>query len=719
MMSQQSITHRSTCTLCEAMCGIKVETRGGEVVAIRGDEDDPLSRGYICPKATALKELHEDPDRLRFPVRREGENWKPITWSEAINETARRISEIQARDGEDALGIYLGNPTIHNLGSTLFGPSLVETLNTRNRFSPTSADQLPHMFVAYLMFGHQLLLPVPDVDHTDFMLIIGANPLVSNGSLMSAPNMRKRLKAIQERGGNFVVVDPRKTETARLADKHLFIRPATDAFFLLSVLHCIVQDKRCAELDSRFRGWKEVVAMAKEFPPEATEATTGVATSEVRGLAEEFLSRDTAVCYGRIGTSTQPFGGLATWLVALVNIASGNFDRAGGYMFTSPAIDLVDPQFDIERGGFARWRSRVRNLPEFAGELPVSTIADEILGEGEGQIRAMITSAGNPVLSTPNGNRLDRALESLEFMVSIDPYINETTRHADIILPPVSPLERDNYDLVFRLLAVRNTSKYTPAVFPAPSDGLHDWQIMHRLQSRLEDLKLGWRPSRALKRWWRGVLGPKRLLAMALWVGQRSAKRIGRPSGFGIKQLERKPEGVDLGPLTTCLFERMPEDHDFVELAPQLLLEDVDRLKKSINTDDACENQLILIGRRHLRSNNSWMHNSPKMVSGKPRCSLLINPNDAKKLQIEDGAEVRVTSSVGSIQTLASVSDEMMQGVVSLPHGFGHDRPGVRLAVAREHAGVSFNDLMDEQRIDELCGNAAFCGLPVMVESTT
>ena len=701
------------------MCGITVETRGAEVVSIRGDDDDPLSHGYICPKATALKELHEDPDRLRFPVRREGESWKRITWSDAINETAQRISEIQARDGEYALGIYLGNPTIHNLGSTLFGPPLVETLNTRNRFSPTSADQLPHMFVAYLMFGHQLLLPVPDIDHTDFMLVIGANPLVSNGSLMSAPNMRKRLTAIQKRGGKFVVVDPRKTETAKLADKHLFIRPATDAFFLLAVLHCIVQDQRCADLDSRFRGWKDVVAMAKEFPPEATEATTGIAASEVRSLAEEFLSRDTAVCYGRIGTSTQPFGAIATWLVALVNIASGNFDRAGGYMFTSPAIDLVDPQFAIERGGFDRWKSRVRNLPEFSGELPVSTLADEILEEGDGQIRAMITSAGNPVLSTPNGNRLDRALESLEFMVSIDPYINETTRHADIILPPVSPLERDNYDLVFRLLAVRNTSKYTPAVLPAPCDGLHDWQIMHRLQSRLEDLKSGWGPLRVIKRWWRGVMGPRRLLAMALWAGQRSARRSGRPSGFGIRQLEHKTEGVDLGPLTTCLFERMPEDHDFVELAPQLLLEDIDRLKKSLGTDEAREDQLILIGRRHLRSNNSWMHNSPKMVSGKPRCSLLINPIDAKKLQIEDGAEVRVTSNVGSVQTLASVSDEIMPGVVSLPHGFGHDRPGVRLAVARTHAGVSFNDLMDEQRIDELCGNAAFCGLPVMVESTT
>lgn len=718
MISGGLITHRSTCPLCEAMCGIKVETRGAEVVSIRGDADDPLSNGYICPKATALRQLHEDPDRLRFPVRREGETWQPITWSEAINETAHRISEIQKRDGEDSVGIYLGNPTIHNLGATIFGPSLVESLNSRNRFSPTSADQLPHMFVSYLMFGHQLLLPIPDVDRTDFMLIIGGNPLVSNGSLMSAPNMRKRLKAIQNRGGKFVVVDPRKTETANLADKHMFIRPATDAFFLLSILHCILRDARRANLDQRFRGWDDIVAMADEFPPETTEATTGIAASEVRKLAEEFLTRNKAVCYGRIGTSTQTFGGLATWLVALVNIASGNFDRAGGYMFTSPAIDLVDPKYGIERGGFDRWRSRVRGLPEFSGELPVSTIADEILEEGEGQIRAMITSAGNPILSAPNGNRLDQAFGSLEFMVSIDPYINETTRHADIILPPVSPLERENYDLVFRLLAVRNTSKYSPPIFPVPKEGLHDWQIMHRLQSRLEDLKFGWRPMRAFKRWWRGFNGPKGLLSLALWLGQRSAKRNGRPFGFGIKQLERRPEGIDLGPLRPCLFERMPSNHEFVELAPKLLLDDVERLKKSIRTaNHVGDDQLLLIGRRHLRSNNSWLHNSPKMISGKQRCTLIIHPNDAENLGIENGTAVRVTSSVGSVHTFASVSDEIMQGVVSLPHGFGHNRPGVKLGVARKHPGVSFNDLMDETRIDELCGNAAFCGLPVSVRT--
>lgn len=573
------------------------------------------------------------------------------------------------------------------------------------------------MLVSYLMFGHQLLLPVPDVDRTDFMLIIGANPLVSNGSLMSAPNMRKRLKAIQSRGGKFVVVDPRKTETAKLADSHLFIRPATDAYFLFSLLHCIVTDARCSEPDSRFRGWAEIKKMTQNFTPESTEATTGIAATEVRNLANEFLSRDTAVCYRRIGTSTQTFGALSTWLVTLINIASGNFDRAGGYMFASPAIDLVEPQFGIESGGFNRWSSRVRKLPEFSGEFPVSTMADEILEPGKGQIRAMLTSAGNPVLSTPNGKRLDRALESLEFMVCIDPYINETTRHANIILPPVSPLERCNYDLVFRLLAIRNTSKYSPAVFRKPRNGRHDWQIMHGLSSRLEDLKQGWNGVRAITRHWQSLLGPKYLLTAALWLGRRSAKRDGRKTGFGMSQLKRKPSGVDLGPLQECLFKRMSKDRDYVELAPKSLLADIQRLQSTPGTgQQSGDDQFVLIGRRHLRSNNSWLHNSPKMISGRQRCTLSINPIDAARLQLGGNDKVQISSTVGSIRAELEITEEIMQGVVSLPHGFGHNRPGVRLSTAKLHAGVSFNDLMDETRIDELCGNAAFSGLPVTIQ---
>ena len=551
-------THYSTCVLCEAMCGIQIETQGEQVISIRGDEKDPLSGGYICPKAPALKDLHEDPDRLRHPMRREGDSWQQISWSEAFDETAQRIGEIQLQHGQDALGIYYGNPTVHNLGAMLFMPPFLKTLATRNRFVPTSIDQLPHMFVSYLMFGHQLLLPIPDIDRTDFMLILGANPLASNGSMMSAPNVRGRLKAIQERGGRIVLIDPRRTETARLADEHHFIRPESDALLLLSILHCLLNRGGNAScLDAPHVGLDTVRELAQDFPPEVTAAVTGVSAAVVHRLAEQLSAAQSAVCYGRVGTSTQLFGALCAWLINLINVVTGNFDSPGGAMFTNPLIDLIDPKLG-ERGSFGRWVSRVRELPEFSGDLPVATLADEMLVDGPGRIRGMITSAGNPVLSAPNGKRLDRAFESLEFMVSVDCYINETTRHANIILPPVSPLERDHYDLVFRLLAVRNTAKFSAAVFEPPPDGKHDWQILLELQNRLERNRHGWRPAFALKQWMRKQAGPRGLLSLAMLMGNRSFKQRHGTAGPSLKKLKQNPHGVDLGPMTKSLPDRLP-----------------------------------------------------------------------------------------------------------------------------------------------------------------
>ena len=444
MQTLKTKTHYSTCVLCEAMCGIQIETQGEQVVSIRGDKKDPLSGGYICPKAPALKDLHEDPDRLRHPMRREGDSWKQISWSEALDETAQRIGEIQLRNGQDAVGIYYGNPTVHNLGAMLFLPPFLKTLATRSKFVPTSSDQLPHMFVSYLMFGHQLLLPVPDIDRTHFMLILGANPLASNGSMMSAPNVRARLKAIQGRGGRVVVIDPRRTETAKLADEHHFIRPESDALLLFSILHCLFDDRGdiANVLDAPHVGLDRVRQLAEDFPPEVTAAMTGVSAAVVHRLSAQLTAANSGVCYGRVGTSTQKFGALCAWLINLINIVTGNFDSPGGAMFTNPLIDLLDPKMGAERGSFGRWTSRVRGLPEFSGDLPVATLADEMLVDGPGRIRGMITYAGNPVLSAPNGKRLDRAFESLEFMVSVDCYINETTRHANIILPSVSPLTK-------------------------------------------------------------------------------------------------------------------------------------------------------------------------------------------------------------------------------------------------------------------------------------
>ncbi|MBL8151575.1 MAG: molybdopterin-dependent oxidoreductase, partial [Blastocatellia bacterium] len=467
-MSESVKTHYRTCNLCEAMCGIEIKYQNKKIISIRGDEKDPFSRGHICPKAVALQDLYEDPNRLRHPVRRVGDKWEKISWEEAFDEVAKRLKDIQSRYGRSAVATYQGNPVVHNYGSLLFGPNFVRSLRTKNRFSATSVDQLPHHFSAYHMFGHQLMIPIPDIDRTDFFMIIGGNPAVSNGSLMSAPDVANRIKEIRKRGGKVVVVDPRRSETAAIADNHYFIKPGRDAYLLLALLNTIFSEKlenlgRVADFSENLSRVKEVVAA---FTPESVEKVTGIAANDIRLLAREFALARSAICYGRMGVSVQEFGAVANWLILLMNIVTGNLDSPGGVMFTKPAFDIISTATSLGlKGNFGRWSSRVRKLPEFAGELPVSALAEEILTEGKDQVRALVTSAGNPVLSCPNGQQLDRALASLEFMVSIDIYINETTRHAHIILPPTSSLEHENYDVVFHALAIRNTAKYSPALF--------------------------------------------------------------------------------------------------------------------------------------------------------------------------------------------------------------------------------------------------------------
>jgi anaerobic selenocysteine-containing dehydrogenase len=714
--SPSSETHFRTCNLCEAMCGLRIETAGGRVTSIRGDEEDPFSKGHICPKAVALQDLHEDPDRLRQPVRRTATGWEPLSWEEALDETTRRLHAIQREHGKDSVGVYVGNPTVHDHGALLFLPLLLRSLRTRNTFSASSVDQLPHQLAAYLMFGHQFLIPIPDIDHTRFMLILGANPLASNGSLMSAPGVRGRLKALQQRGGKVVVVDPRKTETARVADEHVFIRPGTDALWLLALLHVLLEETgpRLGRLEAFCDGLDTVRELARDFTPERAAPHTGVAADTTRRIARELSASESAVCYGRVGVSTHTFGALCQWLITVINAVTGNLDREGGALFTRPAFDLVGgPRaMTMSRGGFGRWRSRVRALPEFSGELPVAALGEEILTEGAGRIRAMVTSAGNPVVSTPNGRQLDRAFESLEFMVCIDPYINETTRHAHIILPPSTQLERSHYDLAFHLLAVRNTAKYSPPLFTPRPGSRHDWEIFLELKHRLA--KLRGEPLvrreltyRALK-----ALGPDGLLDLGLRAGPYGPRPRSWRKGLSLARLRAAPHGVDLGPLQPSLPERLFTRERRVQLAPAPLVADVQRLRQSFpeGTPTAEADTLLLIGRRHLRDNNSWLHNVPRLVSGKPRCTLMVHPEDARRLGLREGEEALITSRVGEVRAPVSVTDEVMPGVVSLPHGYGHGREGVRLRVAGEHAGVSINDLTDDRALDALSGNAAFSG---------
>jgi len=714
--------HYRTCHLCEAMCGVEIRVRGEEILSIRGDREDPFSRGHICPKAVALKDVHEDPDRLRHPLRRTADGWERISWNEAFDDVARRIVDIQAAHGRDAVATYFGNPMVHSYSALLSGTLFSRALRSHNRYSATSVDQLPHHFAAYHMYGHQLLIPIPDLDRTRFLLVLGANPVTSNGSLMSAPDVARRVKDIRGRGGKVVVVDPRRTETARLADTHLFIRPGTDAFLLLGLLHTVFAEgiARPARLETIAQGWEAMRDVAAAWPPERVAPACGIDAGEIRQLARDFAAADGAVCYGRMGASTQRFGALSQWLIQVLNIATGNLDRPGGALLTHPAFDLVALATSLgQRGHFDRRRTRVRGLPEFGGEFPVAALAEEILTPGDGRIRALVTAAGNPVLSTPNGTQLERALERLDFMVAIDFYVNETTRHAHVILPPTFALERDHYDLVFHALAIRNTAKYSLPLFAPAAEARHDWEIFDALRGRIEQLD----PSRAgspYVRWLTRWMNPRRALGRGLRFGPYGAGWNPFGAGLSLGRLAQEPHGVDLGPLKPCLPERLATQDKSIRLAPEPMLRDVARLEAALaDRPEAVDGRLSLIGRRDLRTNNSWMHNSRRLVKGPARCSLLIHPRDAARRAIADGALVKVSSRTGAVELPAEVTDAMMPGVVSIPHGWGHHRHGIRLAVAARHAGVSVNDLTDDEALDELCGNAALNGVQVTVELVT
>ncbi|WP_309573059.1 molybdopterin-dependent oxidoreductase [Deinococcus sp.] len=677
------------CNLCEAICGLQLTVREGRVTDVRGDPEDPLSRGHICPKGTALPDLHADPDRLKRPLRRVGDTWEEMTWNEALDYVAARLRAVRDEHGPDAVASFQGNPSVHNSGTLLSAGNFLRALGSRNRFTATSTDQLPHHFAGAEMFGHPLLLPIPDIDHTDFMLIIGANPAVSNGSIMTAPGMKDRLKAIRDRGGRVVLLDPRRTESAAHATEYHAIRPGTDALLLLGLLNVIFVEflERLGHLEAFTDGLEALRQAAARYTPEAVSAPTGLPADVIRQLARDFAQADRAVAYGRMGLSVQEFGGLSQWLVNALNIVTGHFDTPGGAMFPRPAFDLLmrAKKGETHHGRFA---SRVRGLPEFDHELPNVTMAEEMLTPGPGQIRALVTAAGNPVLSTPDGANLDRALAGLDFMVSIDPYLNETTRHAHVILPPATGLEVAHYDVIFHHFAVRNTARYSEPLFPIERDQRFDHQIFGGLTERLTG---------------QASSPPDARLDQGLRSG---------PYQTSLDDLRQYPHGVDYGPLTPCLPGRLLSADGRVNLAPAAMLADLPRLHAVLS---APVPPLVLIGRRDLRSNNSWMHNAPRLMRGPARCTLLLNPADAQGL--ENGQDVILESRVGSVTVPVEITDHVMPGVACLPHGFGHGRKGVKLAVAQAHAGVSLNDLTDPARVDTLTGNAALNGLPVTVRA--
>ncbi|GGS62536.1 dehydrogenase [Planobispora rosea] len=715
-------TAHRTCPLCEAVCGLRLTLDDtGHVVSVKGDPDDPFSRGFICPKGASLGALDEDPDRLRAPMVRDGDGrWREVTWEEAFRAVERGLSGVVEAHGRQALAIYLGNPNAHTMAGALYNPPLIKALGTRNIFSASTADQMPKHVSCGLMFGDPLAIPVPDLDRTDYLLMLGANPLESNGSLCTAPDFPGRLKALRRRGGRFVVVDPRRTRTAALADEHVFVRPGTDAYLLFGIVHTLFAEN-LTSVGVAVEGLERIRELAEEFSPKAVAEICGVPADVITRLARELADAPTAAVYARIGTCTAEFGTVAQWLVDVINVLTGNLDRPGGVMFAKTAVEIGRRSRPYRTG---RWHSRVRGLPEANGELPVATLADEIETPGEGQVRALVTVAGNPVLSAPNGTRLDRAFAGLEFMVSVDPYLNETTRHAHVILPPPPVLRSPHYDLSLLFVAVRNYARFSPPVLPPEPGRPSEAEILARLAmiasgqgadadpALLDELILDQMLRRAVETPGSPVEGQDVAELRAALDGESGAElrldamlKLG-PYGLSLAALREHPHGLDLGPLEPRLPEMVCTASGRVELAPPQLAEDVVRLRERLAVPPA---EIVLIGRRHLRSNNSWLHNVGPLVGGSNRCTLQINPQDVARLGLDGHAVVR--SAAGELTVPLEPTESIMPGVVSLPHGWGH--AGTVQRVAAEHAGVSVNALTDESRIDVPSGNAVFNGVPV------
>ena len=731
--------HRS-CPICEASCGLRIEAdrEARKVLRIEGDETDPISRGHLCPKATALQGVFEDPDRLRTPIRKNPSgDWEEISWDAAFDLAAERIADVQERYGADSLGIYLGNPGGFDVGAMLYNRFVLESLRSPRMFSAATMDHFPKLYTARVLFGKGSILPIPDIDRCDYFLCLGGNPIVSQGSLMSAPGIRKRLRALRDRGGRLVVVDPRRTETAREADEHLFIRPGSDAYLLFALVHVLFEDQlvRLGRLAGFTDGIEEIRALAAEFTPESVAAATGVPPETTRRIAHELAAHPRACVYGRIGTCTVEFGTLASWLIDVVNILLGRFDEPGGMMFPRPATGQHEPGNALPPIAIGPYRTAARGLPTLDGHLPASAFAEELdpAAAGEKRVRALVIASGNPVLSMPAGDRLAKGLEGLEFMLAIDIYLNETTRHADLILPTTPHLEHENFDFLTQSTAVRNHVRYSEQVFEPEPGTKRSWEVFLELAARLNHAdpakydamhliqnatrfagKLGLDVDTVLAELG-DEPGPMRIVDLQLRCGPYGDHFGKRPGGLSLARLKAEGRAIDLGPLEPRLPGILRSEGRRIRLADPLITNDVTRLSARL-PELSARNGLLLVGRRQARNMNSWLHNLPALAKGRARCTLLVHPEDAARCGVEDGGRARVQSRVGQLEIDVEVSDEMMPGVVSLPHGFGHQADGTRLGVARERQpGVNANVLTDEGPLDVPSGTSVANGIPVKI----
>ena len=736
------IVHRS-CPTCEASCGLRceIDREAKKVIRIEGDPDDPRSRGYLCPKAYAMKEIFEDPERLRAPIRKlDDGSWAEISWDEALDLAARRLAEIRDTHGPNANGYYIGNPTGHNVGAQIYIPPLIAGLGTQRSFSAGTMDQHPQNVALHTMLGEGWMFPIPDIDRCEYFVCMGGNPLVSQGSLMSAPNAKERLRSILERGGKTVVIDPRRTETAEICSEHIFIKPGSDALWLMAVCHVIFEDDlltpgRLAEFTDGIESMREACA---GYTPEAVATATGIDPNVTRRLVREFCAAKGA-WYGRIGLCTQEFGTLASWLTYVINVLTGRLDTPGGMMFPRPATGLREPGRPVEPFEYGRYATVARGIPEIAGQVPCGLMAEEIeeANAGEQRMRGLVTVCGNPVLSAPNGERLAAALEELDFMVAVDIYLNETTRHADLILPSSVQLEHDNYDFLFEQTSVRNFARYSPAFFEAEETLRPHWQILCELGARLngvtweqvDDMMLGGMlatmvgpgtgcpdvtPEEAREKL-SDVRGPIRLVEAMIRVGPYGDRFDDANDGLNMTRLSREEHGVDLGALGEMLPGALP--HGRIDLVPEYLAGDLPRLASSL-VERSKPGGMVLVGRRQMRNMNSWLHNLPALAKGRERCTLLLNPKDASELGIENRGRAIIASRVGQVEAQVKVTDEMMPGVVSLPHGFGHTVPGIQMTVANEkQPGPCSNYLTDELALDIISGTHIANGIPVEVRA--
>ncbi|AZQ33707.1 molybdopterin oxidoreductase family protein [Streptomyces cyaneochromogenes] len=731
------------CPLCEATCGLTLTIEGTAVTHARGDREDVFSKGFICPKGASFGAVDGDPDRLRTPLVRKDGELREATWEEAFDAVAAGLRPVVERYGPNAVGVVLGNPNVHTMAGALYPPVLIAGLRTRSLFTASTVDQMPKHVSSGLLYGDANAIPVPDLDHTDHLLLIGANPLESNGSLCTAPDFPGKLKALKARGGTLTVIDPRRTRTAKLADRHLAIRPGTDALLLAAMAYVLFEEDLVdtGELTPHLQGLTELPDAVRDFTPEAVAAACDIDAGTIRTLARELAAAPTAAVYARIGSCTVPHGTLASWLVDVLNILTGNLDRPGGALFPQAATDRTPRPAGPGHGfALARWHSRASRHPEAKGELPISALAEEIdtaTEEGE-PIRAVIAVAANPVLSVPDGDRLDKALDSLDFMVSVDPYLNETSRHAHVVLPPPPPSQSPHHDFAFNTLAVRNQVRYNRPAVPLEPGRMAETEILARLTlaatgmhgadpAAVDDLVIGQTLGKAVKEAHSpvhgrdpqelaaqlfGDTGPERRLDMMLRLGPYGDGFGVRPDGLNLEELLAHPHGIDLGPLRSRLPQPLKTVSGKVELLPQPIVDDLPRLRQALHERPE---GLVLVGRRHLRSNNSWMHNVPALTGGTNRCTLHIHPEDAERLGVTDGAPVRVKGAGGEVTAPAEVTDGVRPGVVSLPHGWGHDRPGTRLNHARKEPGVNVNQLLDGSLLDPLSGNAVLNGVPVLL----